>query len=203
MIMKKTFTSILFFLFIINLNAQCVLDMTVSVDGTGNFVTTNNSTGADPSSYIWYVYNTDMNPWTAEYLESANTIIYAPLYVGNYLVCLVATENGTNNACDSLCEPLTYSQSMMNMQNSSGIEELMNTNEVTVYPIPTHDILYVIESKITQETEFKVFDLLGYIYKVESSVNNQVIEIDVSLLPNGVYFINVENRGQILRFVVD
>ncbi len=203
--MKKLYTSILFFLFLSHLNAQCVLDMTATVDGSGNIVTFNNSTGADPSSYVWYVYNMDMGmglPYL-EYIEpSVNTISYAPLYVGNYLVCLVANESGTNAACDSLCEPLTYTQSMMNMQNTNDIGELTSSDEVSIYPNPAHDRLYVIsDGNSTQKSEFRISDIVGRNYEVEYFINDNGVEIDVRSLPNGVYFITIQDK--VLRFVVE
>ena len=176
--------------------------MTVTVDGSGNIVTFNNSAGADPSSYVWYVYNMDMGSPYLEYIEpSVNTISYAPLYVGNYLVCLVGNESGTNNACDSLCEPLTYTQSMMNMQNTNSIGELTSADEVSIYPNPAHDRLYVVGGNSTKKSKFRISDIVGRNYEVEHYINDNGVELDVRSLPNGVYFITIQDK--VLRFVVE
>lgn len=201
--MKKTITSILFSLFFVNLIAQCNLNMTVSVDATGNIVTTNNSIGADPSSYHWYAYNLTLNPWIAEHHETSNTMSYAPLNIGNYLICLIATESGTNNACDSICEPLTYSQSMMNMQNTSGIDELFDKKDIIIYPNPSKGILNIIDSEITNANEFEIVDLIGNQYNVACLINNSSIEIEVSSLPKGIYFIVLTKTKQTLKFIVN
>lgn len=208
--MKKIFTSTLFILFAVNLIAQCVLDMTVDVDGTGNIVTTNSSTGVEPSTYSWTVYNMDLEPvfltgsnYSLEHVESAYEITYSPLSVASYLVCLNGTGLGNNSYCDSICDTLIYTQGMMDTQITNGIDGLNGKSKISVYPIPAEDMLYVVGDKITQETEIKVFDVLGNGYKIVSSINDRGVEINVSFLPTGVYFINVQNTNEVIRFVVE
>lgn len=179
--------------------AQCALDMTITVDGNGNIQTTNNSIGADPASYIWYVYNLDMNPWVAEYLESANTITYAPMFVGNYLVCLVATEFGTNNACDSLCEPLQYTQSMMNLQSTNGLE-LTTPNNSTLYPIPAKEHVHVSDYNASELEFIEAIDMSGIKKKLNYHILNGELDIDISVLEKGVYFLLIRSETEEFKY---
>lgn len=180
-------------LFNIQVKAQCSLSMTYTIDAFGNIVTTNNSVGADPNSYIWYVYNTDMNPWMAEYLESANTITYAPLYVGNYMVCLVATEMGTNNACDSLCDPFVYTASMMSLQSASGLSELNSVQHVQLYPNPSSGMVQIAADR--EISSIKAYDLRGTSVPVFAEINGDKAIVDMRLADPGVYFMQLESEG--------
>jgi len=72
-----------------------------------------------------------------------------------------------------------------------GITEIKNTNEeISVYPNPAHSIVYV--SSNEQLVDIKVFDVLG-----SEILQTKQKEIDISSLPNGVYFIHIETSAGI------
>lgn len=200
----KLFLTSLFALFILsNSNAQCTLSANITVDASGNIVTTNTSTNADPSSYVWYVYNLDLSPSPPlylEYIENAVDISYAPMSVANYMICLVANESGNNNSCDSLCDTLTYTQSMMTSQQSADISDLAN-EKISVYPIPATNVLFV-EVESMNDGDFSIFNALGVDYQCEQKIKENRLEISVADLPKGIYFLNWRDNGKTIRFVV-
>lgn len=200
----KLFLNTLFVLFILSTaNAQCSLSATITVDASGNIMTTNTSTNAEPSSYVWYVYNLDQNPnppYYLEYIENATDISYAPMYVANYMICLVASETGNNNTCDSICDTLTYTQSMMNSQLSADISDVAS-EKISVYPIPATDVLFV-EVESMNDGDFSIFNALGVNYECEQKIKENRLEISVADLPKGMYFLNWRDNGKTIRFVV-
>lgn len=183
------------------------MDITAYVDGSGNIVSTNNSTGANPMSYVSYVYNTDLNPWGVEYLDQSATITYAPMYVAEYQVCLVATVLGTNDDCASICAPLTYTKGMMNLQISAGLQDLSGPNNISVYPIPAQNVLHILSNDLGEEEEFRVFDLLGQEKTIELNYNENITLIDLSSFSSGIYPLKSVNKNtsksSIVRFVVE
>lgn len=186
------FTSFICFLFT-EVNAQCTLDMSITIDGSGNIVTTNNSTGVQPGSHYWYVYNMDMNPWQPEHTSQGNTLNYAPLYIGNYMVCLVGTEIGTNNACDSLCTDLNYTQSMMLLQENVGINDLKHNGEISIYPVPAEELLHITGGDFLQTEEFVAYDMMGKAFAVEMTIDGNTAVVDVRALGRGMYVLKYRN----------
>lgn len=205
--MKSLLTTLFFTLLFFNINAQCTLEMDITIDGSGNIVTTNNSIGAGPIFY-WHVYNIDLDPWTmtAEYVASSTTISYSPLYVGNYLVCLNGTVLGNNTECDSICDSLYYSQDMMDTQTITDVYDLWGNDEISIYPVPAQTTLNIIGGDLIHQVEFRVYDMLGKEHHIELNNDGSVNIFDVSVLSSGVYFLKAYNtntlRETTLRFSV-
>jgi hypothetical protein len=76
-----------------------------------------------------------------------------------------------------------------------------NTNEVTVYPVPAKDRLNIqFVSKDENKVEVAVVNTMGSTllrqsWIVSAGMQNQ--NLDVSRLPNGVYFISISNGKSI------
>ncbi|MBX3165749.1 MAG: T9SS type A sorting domain-containing protein, partial [Bacteroidetes bacterium] len=74
------------------------------------------------------------------------------------------------------------------------IEEHTTENfEVKIYPNPTNEIINVELGMINEETEIKIIDVLGKEMMNEKlKIENAIIQINVSELPNGIYFVQIK-----------
>jgi subtilisin family serine protease len=79
-----------------------------------------------------------------------------------------------------------------------GIDEVNNNEKISVFPIPTKDILHIGNSKSIKEV--KIFDVLGREVMNEEIVGNT---IDISHLDNGVYILNfkTDSREEIVKII--
>jgi hypothetical protein len=88
-----------------------------------------------------------------------------------------------------------------------GIEEdgpsttLADTGDLVVYPNPTHGILTIYHSSFRiPHSSFRITNLMGQIV-LTGSLTAETQQIDVSALPQGMYFISVGDMTQ--KFVVN
>lgn len=74
----------------------------------------------------------------------------------------------------------------------------LNTNAINMFPVPAENTLHL-ENNLLKGSEIKVLNSVGAIMDV-TIVNNGdgTIDIDLSGLPNGYYFIQVEKNNQII-----
>ena len=105
----------------------------------------------------------------------------------------------TYNYGDGVIFKLCYTNSC-----SSGIEQFNDQNsQIKIYPNPVNSILQV---SISNETlgQIKIVDVLGNEVMVKPTPNpstgGELLRVDVSALPNGVYFIQVGTSTQ--KFIV-
>jgi len=77
----------------------------------------------------------------------------------------------------------------------AGVDDVeIEKNKLTVYPNPANDGLYVCNAINLQKISFSIIDLLG---KTIISKNMDVDYIDISMLENGVYFIQLSTGNKI------
>lgn len=78
--------------------------------------------------------------------------------------------------------------------NGVGIEEVLSDDDVLVYPNPANDkITIAIKSSYYEELDVKCFDLLGHeLFKM--ATHYKIIQLDMSGLSNGIYFIQIQNK---------
>jgi len=71
--------------------------------------------------------------------------------------------------------------------------DLEAANEITVYPIPTKDRLTIDLSASSEVFDnYQIVDIKGRILATQT-INSEVIELDLSQLPSGIYIINIIN----------
>ena len=80
---------------------------------------------------------------------------------------------------------------VVNLPAVAGLNEV--NNEITIYPNPTNDRLNISLSQQSSSTTIQLFDITGRIVKNVNTLNN-INQIDVSDLCNGLYFINISNQ---------
>ncbi|MEI6489222.1 MAG: T9SS type A sorting domain-containing protein [Bacteroidota bacterium] len=79
-----------------------------------------------------------------------------------------------------------------------GIDEILEQNNVSVYPNPASNTI-TIESTKCKVQSIKIYNVLGEQVNSLKLTGNSKIEIDVSNLTQGVYFVEVETEKGIVR----
>jgi hypothetical protein len=73
--------------------------------------------------------------------------------------------------------------------------EVVTEDEVIAYPIPMEDVLNLQVNSTEYETVI-ITDLSGKLVKRKIILTNDEIQIDVSDLKKGVYFLNIQGAGK-------
>ncbi|WP_010522240.1 DUF4832 domain-containing protein [Aquimarina agarivorans] len=72
-----------------------------------------------------------------------------------------------------------------------GLEDYSINKKILIHPNPTSDFI-TIELKNNNEEKIKIYNIYGQLIRVTSISNNQ--KLDISELPNGTYFISLQNN---------
>jgi hypothetical protein len=78
---------------------------------------------------------------------------------------------------------------------STSINQVGNNNQISVYPNPANDMLYV-DCKVKNATLF-IIDVIGNKIK-QLNVESDITSIDISNLSKGVYFLNIKTADSII-----
>ncbi|MBN2166014.1 MAG: lamin tail domain-containing protein [Marinilabiliaceae bacterium] len=94
---------------------------------------------------------------------------------------------------------------MSNIELPTGLKTHLNNRlEITVYPNPTENILYINSSKLSNIEQFTIvlYNMIGDIQK-SFSVNNKsdIIKIDLSDLKSGVYILKVSGFSSCFKIL--
>ncbi|MFC6996094.1 phosphodiester glycosidase family protein [Rufibacter roseus] len=86
----------------------------------------------------------------------------------------------------------------------TGVRKDEAANEVKVYPVPTSGMLSVqLPESIRKGAQVQVTDLFGKTIMVKDSVANNLVNLDISKLSNGVYLVIIHTpEGKVVRRVV-
>jgi hypothetical protein len=156
----------------------------MSIDGNTIF----SVSGADTAAYPLYT------PVSLDISQYANGGVH-------YFEFKSYQNGGTNFFLDAL--NLT-----VNGQSQTGINDLVNREkEVVVYPSPANENINVqFNQAISGSATISIFDATGSLVNRDqvNQITNKIFTMDVAQLPNGVYFMNVDNNGTQFqqRFVV-
>ncbi len=151
------------------------------VDATVQF---NASATTNGTSYLW-----DFGNGT-----SANTAIATATYLqnGNYSVTLTVS-----NDCGSVDVVFTIALGGISLEEGSTLE-----NSIRIYPIPSKE--YVNIEFMAEQSEQYTIELVNYLGQtlmVQSIVGSESLEqiqLNVSELPKGVYFVRIQNEQSII-----
>lgn len=161
-----------------------------------------NINSADNSKAIHYTYSGGTDGATVEYYKVDNGGHQVP----SELVTL--NEYGTGNrnrdftAANVIWEffrkyslsTLTSTPSSSCLTTSTGINESVSDNTVSIYPNPSTGIFYV-QSKNNSNTTLTILNVLG-ITVLEKKIVGSTEIIDLSTVPAGVYFYRVANQNE-------
>jgi hypothetical protein len=90
----------------------------------------------------------------------------------------------------------------INIISTTGIDEIANSNAVSLFPNPAVDLIFV-DSKI-EFSNFKIVNLFGEVMK-QGNANNNLKAVDVADLAKGIYFIELidsKNKISVERKIV-
>lgn len=111
------------------------------------------------------------------------------------------------NMCNSCQDPslMTYTtfQSIPKVKIDRSI--LNNNEAIEIYPNPTDSMLNVKITNPQSEIKYQLFDQVGNIYLSETIEKNQLsfnneINLDVSNIMNGVYFIKIIQKNKVIHY---
>ena len=93
---------------------------------------------------------------------------------------------------------LTFNSDSINHPNA--IKDLESNNSISIYPNPTSGIftLKINAQKQNSDNYYAIYNILGNVLlmkKINTALDNYIENIDVSLLPHGIYFIEVTING--------
>ncbi len=121
--------------------------------------------------------------------------------VKTYEVNTLVTESVTVSSSSNKCATTTYTRSAnpdMNEPEKVKVSEIIPGGNVHVYPNPARDwvTIYFANEKIN-EKELKMVDSYGRSYpvKINKIMLNGSVELDISALLNGIYFVKVETAS--------
>ncbi len=107
---------------------------------------------------------------------------------------LIADLTYGTSSTDMFCAKLSTSA----IPTSLGEANLLHNN-VVAYPNPAHNTISVrfsVLSNTTEKNEIKIYGVLGNLISSTVTDKNE-ISIDVSTLPNGIYFMQIENNERV------
>ena len=84
-----------------------------------------------------------------------------------------------------------------NSYSALSVDEI-ETAEITIYPNPTSDIIYVVTNQLTP-LNYLLYDLNGRVIFSGQIENNS--SIDVSLLQNGIYLIHIPSLNEVKKLI--
>ena len=76
------------------------------------------------------------------------------------------------------------------VNDTTGVVDIYAENGFTIYPNPSHDILFVLSESIN--SEYRITNLMGQTIMI-GEITSETQQIDVSTLTNGMYFITIGN----------
>ncbi|MEL0454858.1 T9SS type A sorting domain-containing protein [Flavobacteriaceae bacterium SZ-1-7] len=78
------------------------------------------------------------------------------------------------------------------VEGTLSTEDISFENSISVWPIPTKDVLYI-SSSSNNLSEISISDVNGRLIKHETLKNTNNLEINVSNIPSGIYFLKLSN----------
>ncbi len=81
--------------------------------------------------------------------------------------------------------------SVLNIENAIFQDNINQTNDYTVFPIPTQDYVNINFNQVVESSNATILDINGNELFSQKGVGNQIAGMDLSNLANGVYFLKV------------
>lgn len=145
-------------------------------------VTNNNNTLSATQTGATYQWINCANNQT---ISGATNASFTPTVNGSYKVRI------TLNGCVEESECVTV--------NTVGMENISNEN-IVAYPNPTSTLVHVKGLGSHVNHTLTVIDQMGRTIQT-SIINNEIMSVDLTHLPNGVYLVKIENVGTPIRVV--
>lgn len=148
------------------------IDTTVQIQAT----TLEAVAGAD--NYQWFDCNTNIP------VNGAVSSSFTPTQNGLYKVKI------TKNSCDAF--------SSCHYVGNIGIEYyIQELQKISIYPIPTSDVLQIETSSIVGKSEILIYAMDGRIVKTLNLNEGKIFQVDVHDLEDGFYYVRLRNKDVI------
>lgn len=97
-------------------------------------------------------------------------------------------------------ENILYSvkNGVLDVMLSTGVEKLINENEVHIYPNPASDHIYISTEMLTECCTFELMDMRGVVV-LRKPVDTSKNIINIESLTNGLYIYRLINNGRMLK----
>ncbi len=152
----------------------------------GLVVTLNNTSGGSFSNYVWNFGDLSTSPLT----QPGTHTFSIP---GTYVIELEAT---------APCGKVRYSVTVTvpsNTSNTGLAEKTNNGVKISVVPSPANSFIKIENKGVENlESKIEIYNTLGAVIKTVSNLDfnaNSSVNVEVSDLPNGVYFIKFKSKN--------
>ncbi len=174
----------------------------------------NSQSSNNPGKDLWKVWASYDNGTTWNMVEKTykpdvrwRRSVYIPdLSKGNQVMLMfVATDSAATATAGTWVEAAVDDIEILELGNGAtvGVNDI-STLSSTIYPNPAQDLL-TIQTAEEGLLQYQIGNALGEIYMQGTKANTQRLPVNVSALPNGIYFLRLQMNGKtsIHRFVIN
>ena len=152
--------------------------------------------------YTWYVYSQGPPPYGTGVTYSGNTSSPCVFFMnnGDYFIAHTTIENGCGKVysaewgrklVNGILEPFELARVVMS-------SDIITNEDFQIFPNPASSTITVNFEKSENDYRISIFNILGK--KVTETIQAQKsIDINVSALQNGIYFLQIESGNSIIR----
>lgn len=173
--------------------STAVMSVTISAAPTLT-VTSTNSVICDGQTSVLKSFGATGYTWlpTASLSSGSGAIVIAnPSSTTTYTI------TGTTAGCSST------TMLTVTVADCTGIEDLISSNEITIYPNPTNGLINIQFNDESIIKEIVISNTLGQIVFVQQNLKERNLIIDMSEFNSGVYFIKANtSKGNVLNKII-
>ena len=144
--------------------------------------------------------NGEISDYANSPLSSENPILNDACIIGNYLYTssIILIDKYSSTLPRGVLWLNKYYTDFLN--NNVGIREVSNKKvDITIYPNPFSEQLFIATRNSTNNVEVDLFDEIGRSIPVNFQVSNDRIMVDTKNLVKGIYFVTISHNGEITR----
>lgn len=146
--------------------------------------------GTAPYTYQWSTSSTAIS-FNSSSIENPTIT----MFTGQTTVELIVTDT-------DMCQQTSTVLVDTNCYQLASLQEFSSgKSDMFVYPIPADDVINIICEQGFNDEVVKIYDFMGRIV-LERMLNNSTEKVDVSQLPNGVYYLFLPRDGEKVRVIV-
>jgi PKD repeat protein len=147
---------------------------------------TSNLTATGATSYTW-------SPVTSLSSGSGSVVVASPTTTTTYTI------SGSNGTCSG------NTVVTLNVSSCTGVNKLLNTYDIIVSPNPSTGLFTITLNNITDAVDAFVTNALGQIVKTETTKNTSQLNIDLSGMSKGIYYLTIttHNGKNMMKLILD